>query len=43
MSLDANSCLYMLYDSTSHMQAAAVTFMDDCIHVGTQAPCTAYS
>ena len=30
----------MLYDSTSHVQAAAATFMDDCVHVGMQASCT---
>ena len=41
MSLDADSCLCMLYDSTGHVQAAAATFVDDCIHVGTQASCAA--
>ena len=42
VSLDADSCLYVLYDSTGHVQAAAATFVDDCIHVGTQASCAAY-
>ena len=42
VSLDADSCLYVLYDSTGHVQAAAATFVDDCVHVGTQASCTAY-
>ena len=32
MSLDADSCLYVLYNSTGHMQAAVATFVDDCIH-----------
>ena len=42
MSLDADSCLYVLYDSNGHVQAAAATFVDDCIHAGMQASCTAY-
>ena len=42
VSLDADSCLYVLYDSTGHVQAAAATFVDDCVHVGTQASCAAY-
>ena len=32
MSLDADSCLYVLYNSSGHMQAAVATFVDDCIH-----------
>ena len=42
VSLDTDSCLYVLYDSTGHVQAAAATFMDDCVPVGMQASCTAY-
>ena len=42
VSLDADSCLYVLYDSTRHVQAAAAMFVDDCIHAGTQASCTVY-
>ena len=42
ITLNADSCLYVLYDDRRYVQAAVAFFVGDCVHALTEASCVAY-